>query len=136
MAKYVRLDQVTYPNGRQVHYDYGTTGAIDDIMSRLATIGDGTNTYAAYTYLGADKIVAEDYQQAQVKLDYAHNNLAGFRPLRPGDRSALDRLRREPGRDARRVYVHLRSRRQSYGSHQFAPQRLQRGPMATTTWTS
>jgi hypothetical protein len=78
VAKYVRLDQVKYPNGRQVHYDYGTTGATDDIMSRLATIGDGTNTEAAYSYLGAGKIVAEDYVEAGVRLDYAHDNLAGL----------------------------------------------------------
>ena len=32
----VRLDKVTYPDGREINYDYGTTGAIDDIMSRLA----------------------------------------------------------------------------------------------------
>jgi hypothetical protein len=47
-------------------------------MSRLATIGDGTATEAAYTCLGADKIVAEDYVEAGVKLDYAHDNLAGL----------------------------------------------------------
>lgn len=78
VAKYVRLEQVTYPNGREVHYGYGTAGAVDDIMSRLATIGDGASPQAAYSYLGADKIVTEDYVEAQVKLDYAHDNLAGF----------------------------------------------------------
>ena len=78
VAKYVRLDQVTYPNGREVHYDYGTTGAIDDIMSRLATIGDGTNTQASYKYLGAGRIVVEDYEDIDVKLDYAANNLAAL----------------------------------------------------------
>lgn len=45
MAKYVRLDEVTYPGGRvyqgEVQYDYGTAGAIDDVMSRLANPGDG-----------------------------------------------------------------------------------------------
>ncbi|NLE38391.1 MAG: hypothetical protein GX621_10240, partial [Pirellulaceae bacterium] len=39
-AKYVRLGQLVYPNGREVNYDYGTTGAIDDIMSRLSAIED------------------------------------------------------------------------------------------------
>ena len=68
VAKYVRLTDVTYPNGREVLYGYGTTGAIDDIMSRLATIGDGTNTYAAYTYLGAGRIVVEGYVQSQTRL--------------------------------------------------------------------
>ena len=40
---------------------------MDDIMSRLATIGDGTNTHASYKYLGAGKIVTEDYEDIDVK---------------------------------------------------------------------
>ena len=78
MARYVRPSQTTYPNGRQVQYGYGTTQAIDDIMSRLATIGDGTDTHAAYQYLGAGRIVAEDYAEAEVKLDYAADNFAAL----------------------------------------------------------
>jgi RHS repeat-associated protein len=78
VARHVRLSQVTYPNGRQVQYDYGTIGAIDDIMSRLASIGDGTNTYAAYKYLGAGRIVTEDYEDIEVKLDYTGNDFAAF----------------------------------------------------------
>jgi len=80
VAKYVRLDEVTYPNGREVHYDYGTTAAIDDIMSRLATIGDGTSAYASYKYLGAGKIVTEDYEQIDVKLTYldSSGNVTGL----------------------------------------------------------
>ena len=78
VAQYVRLAEVTYPNGREVQYGYGTAGAIDDIMSRLATIGDAGGTLAAYTYLGSGKVVTEDYVEAEVKLDYAHDNLAGF----------------------------------------------------------
>ncbi len=64
VAKYVRLDEVVYPDGnRTVDYDYGTTGAIDDIMSRLASIGDGTDYYASYKYLGAGRIVEEDFTE-------------------------------------------------------------------------
>ncbi|MFO0788409.1 MAG: RHS repeat-associated core domain-containing protein [Pirellulales bacterium] len=78
VAKYVRLTGMTYPNGRQVDYGYGATGAIDDVMSRLATIGDGSVINARYKYLGAKKIVTEDYQDAGVKLDYAANNFAAL----------------------------------------------------------
>ncbi len=78
VARHVRLSQVTYPNGRQVQYGYGTVGAIDDIMSRLASIGDGTNTYAGYKYLGAGRIVTEDYEDVEVKLDYTPNDFAAF----------------------------------------------------------
>jgi YD repeat-containing protein len=65
-AKYVRLEAMSFPNGRGIDYKYGTTGAIDDIMSRLATIEEWgpSATYSAYTYLGANKIVTEDYQDA------------------------------------------------------------------------
>ena len=47
-------------------------------MSRLATIGDGTDTYATYKYLGAGRIVVEDYEDIDVKLDYAANNFAAL----------------------------------------------------------
>lgn len=77
-AKYVRLAQVTYAGGRDIHYGYGSTGAIDDIMSRLATIGDGTNNYAAYKYLGAGRIVGEDYEDVEVKHDYSANDFTAL----------------------------------------------------------
>jgi RHS repeat-associated protein len=47
-------------------------------MSRLATIGDGTNTYASYKYLGAGRIVVEDFETLGVKLDYAASNFAAW----------------------------------------------------------
>jgi RHS repeat-associated protein len=43
-------------------------------MSRLANIGDGTDAYAAYKYMGAGKIVVEDYMAAGVKINYAADN--------------------------------------------------------------
>ena len=88
IAKYVRLAEVTYPNGREINYDYGTAGAIDDIMSRLSSIFDdadddgtidtGEDVYAAYDYLGAGRIVTEDYAEAEVKLDYTANDFAAL----------------------------------------------------------
>jgi hypothetical protein len=38
-----------------------TAGAVDDIMSRLATISDSGGTLASYKYLGLGTIVREDY---------------------------------------------------------------------------
>ena len=74
VAKYVRLADVLYPNGREVDYGYGTAGAIDDIMSRLATIDDNStgpdDALVRYGYLGAGKIVEEDYESADVALTY------------------------------------------------------------------
>ena len=93
VAKYVRLSKVTYPDGRQVHYDYGTAGAIDDVMSRISAIYDdanddgdidaGEDVYVGYKYLGAGRIVTEDYKDIEVKLDYS-----------AGDFAALDRFGR------------------------------------------
>ncbi len=80
-APYLRLSRTIYPNGRDVQYGYGTTGAIDDIMSRLESIGDNSGTFATFNYLGAGTIAVEDFVQAQVKLDYNPGNdgsLTGF----------------------------------------------------------
>ena len=85
VAKYVRLSQVTYPSGRQVQYGYGATQAIDDIMCRLATIGDGTSTQASYTYLGAGRIIVEDYEDIDVKVSYLESS---------GNVTGLDRFGR------------------------------------------
>jgi RHS repeat-associated protein len=78
VAKYVRLEQVTYPNGREVHYDYGTAGAIDDIMSRLATIGDSTGTLSAYKYLGLGTIVEENNAGAKLTYLNSSGNVTGL----------------------------------------------------------
>jgi RHS repeat-associated protein len=76
-----KFTDIIYPNGRDVQYGYGTAGAVDDIMSRLETISDGSGTdgtYSAYTYLGAGTIASEDYQQPQVKLDYSADDFAAW----------------------------------------------------------
>jgi YD repeat-containing protein len=80
VAKYVRLKEVKYPNDRKVHYDYGTVGATDDIMSRLTSIYDdanannaidtGEDVYASYKYLGRGTIVEENYVKTETKLTY------------------------------------------------------------------
>ena len=103
-----------YPNGREVNYDYGTTGAIDDIMSRLASIkdDDGSTVLASYKYLGGGTIVTEDYEVPDVRLDYTgtDNSYSGF------DRFArvVDQLWRDygsnPDQDADRFkYGHDRA---------------------------
>jgi RHS repeat-associated protein len=78
VARHVRLSEVVYPDGGRVQYGYGTTQAIDDIMSRLATIGDANSTYAAYKYLGAGRNVTEDYEDIEVRLDYAADDFTAL----------------------------------------------------------
>ena len=74
-TKSLRPTSVRYPNGRLVHFTYGSSGEMNDALNRLAAINDdnsGTpgNSVAEYTYLGAGTIVVEDYPQPEVKLDY------------------------------------------------------------------
>lgn len=71
-SKGVRPTSIVYPSGRYVHYDYGVAGGDGDKLSRIAEIKDDDNStvLAAYDYLGANRVVIEDYVQPQVKLDY------------------------------------------------------------------
>jgi hypothetical protein len=88
----LRLEDVTYPNGQEIDYNYGVgstlpQAAVDAIMSRLSSISDGNSgaTDAVYTYLGLDTIVTEDYNDPSnpgatpgVALDYLQTNYSGF----------------------------------------------------------
>ncbi len=70
----LRLESVRYPNGRLVHYTYGTAGSDADHLNRLDAIRDDDggvpgDVLAQYTYLGLGTVVVEDYVEPQVKLD-------------------------------------------------------------------
>ncbi len=91
VAQYVRLTDVIYPavpgtsSGRDISYGYGQAEpptfaqTVDNIMSRLATISESNGTVdAAYTYLGADTIASETYEQPQIDLDYSAENFAAL----------------------------------------------------------
>ena len=74
VAQFVRPTVLTYPNGRQIDYNYAA--GVDSIMSRISNITDyGAPTPdVAYSYLGADTPVTVNYQQPQVELDYSAND--------------------------------------------------------------
>ncbi len=70
----LRPVSLRYPNGRLLHYTYGTTDSTADVLGRLDAIRDDSGgvpgtTLAQYTYLGLGTVVVEDYAQPQVKLD-------------------------------------------------------------------
>jgi len=69
------LTSVRYPNGRRVHY-------IADDLSRVDAISDGdTTVYASYAYNGAGRMVVEDFEEPDVRLDYwgqTADTYAGF----------------------------------------------------------
>ena len=62
-ASHARVEKVTYPDGRQIYYNY-EAGAQFKNLGRVANIADcdsddpaDANTYVAYSYLGAEKRV-------------------------------------------------------------------------------
>ncbi|NUQ66465.1 MAG: hypothetical protein HUU20_28725, partial [Pirellulales bacterium] len=67
-TKGLRPSSVRYPNGRLVHFTYGSSGEMNDALNRLAAINDDNSgspgsSVAEYTYLGMGTIVVEDYPQ-------------------------------------------------------------------------
>ncbi len=48
----IRPTTLTYPSGRVITYDYGTSGGPDDRLNRVTGIKDGSTVLAGYTYLG------------------------------------------------------------------------------------
>lgn len=45
----VRLTDLVHPNGRSVHYDYGTANGTDDVLSRVETISDNVSASTGIT---------------------------------------------------------------------------------------
>jgi len=76
-ANTVRPTSVTYPDGRQLDFDYGTAGGIDDAASRIQAVKDVTLALVQYAYLGQATFVEADYTEPDVKwtlIDLAGNN--------------------------------------------------------------
>ena len=94
-ANTIRPMSVTYPNGRQIDYDYGTASGIDDSLSRVASIIDSTpNQHLAdYSYLGSSSVVKQESPQAS--LQYTLISLTSSNDPDTGDiYTGLDRFGR------------------------------------------
>ena len=68
-ANTIRLTTLTYPNGRVVMYDYGTSGGITDSVSQIASLIDSdmaATHLADYSYLGLEAIVEQESTQADL----------------------------------------------------------------------
>lgn len=94
-ANTVRPTTLTYPNGRVLSYNYGTTGGINDAMSRIGSLIDnnGTTHLADYSYVGARAFVVVDYTEPSVK--YTLISLTGTNDPDTGDiYTGLDRFDR------------------------------------------
>lgn len=57
----IRPTGMVYPNGRELSYDYGEGGGIDERCSRIASIIDDDETHLAdYLYLGLGTFVEQE----------------------------------------------------------------------------
>jgi RHS repeat-associated protein len=76
-TKGLRLTSLRYPNGRLVHYTYGSSGSSADALGRIAAINDDDSgspgdALAEYGYLGAASIIQVDYPEPDIRFDLAH----------------------------------------------------------------
>src|SRR3984957_19300663 len=70
-ANTIRLNTITYPNGRAINYAYGAANSIDDLLSRVTGLGDSiTTSMVAYSKLGLDTTVVVQYPQPNVQMTY------------------------------------------------------------------
>ncbi len=63
-----RLTSITYPDGYVLDYNYGSSGSLNDSISRLDSISDDTGTLESYVYQGLDTVVERDHPQDDVNL--------------------------------------------------------------------
>lgn len=90
-ANTIRPTLITYPNGRELTYNYGSSNGINDAASRIESIvdDDGGSTHLAdYEYLGLSAIVEVDYAEPDLRYRL-------FDPAGSGDiYTSLDRFDR------------------------------------------
>jgi hypothetical protein len=69
----IRMTKMTYPDGRELNYDYGLSGATGDALSRVASLidNDGTTHLVDYSYLGRNTFVKTDYPEPDLRYDLA-----------------------------------------------------------------
>ena len=71
-ANTARRIGMTYPDGRQIDFSYGTADTIDDLLSRVSSFainGESTDL-VTYQYVGAGRYVKIAYPQPDVELSY------------------------------------------------------------------
>ena len=76
-----RLETMTYPNGRVLHYTYDS--GIDAAISRVSAIADDNGSggagqeLARYSYLGLNTAVEVSYPEPGITLDYVGTGTSG-----------------------------------------------------------
>ncbi len=67
-----RLEKITYPDGRALFYDYGTSGGVDDLLFRTYRLRETNDTgtiLVEYSSTSGGRMVITDYQQPDLKLN-------------------------------------------------------------------
>ena len=107
-ANTIRQTSLTYPDGRVITYEYGSTDGMNDAASRIQSIvdDDASSTHLAdYEYLGTGTFVEVDYTEPEIK--YTLIGTAGGNDPDTGDiYRGLDRFGRI--KDQRQLLVRLR----------------------------
>ncbi len=69
-ANHIRKTGMTTPDGLSLTYDYGSSGSIDDRVSRVRAIKEGSTDRVVYSYLGLDQRVEIEYDQPGVEMSW------------------------------------------------------------------
>ena len=90
-----RPTAIRYPDGRQLDYDYGTPGGMDDALSRISGIEEHSSgiTLVDYSRLGMNQVVDLNYPQPGLEETYVKQ---GTEPVGDGgdQYTGLDRYGR------------------------------------------
>jgi len=72
-STYSRIQQLTYPDGTALSYTFGSSGSVDDRISRITDIGlpgfFGSTKVVKYGYVGLAMDAEVNYHAADVQLD-------------------------------------------------------------------
>jgi RHS repeat-associated protein len=84
-ANTIRPTTMTYPNGRILNDNYGSTGGLNDALSRIGTLidNDGVTQLANYSYLGLTNII--QVTEPQPGLTYTLIGITGGNDPVTGD---------------------------------------------------
>ena len=63
----IRMKSLTYPDGRQLDYEYGASGSQTDRLDRVATVEDGATTLVTYQHSGAGSLVTQTYNEPGIE---------------------------------------------------------------------
>jgi len=74
-TKNLRPMSMKYPNGTVLTYNYGTSGAIDDLASRPISLITGSTTHVSYQYTGTGQPIQTTYNQPGLSLSYVGGGL-------------------------------------------------------------